>query len=270
MPVSATQRATSSARSASTSVGRALAAARRAPRPASRSSAARTRSRRRARGAPSPASANSATPTTRRDRPGRGIRCAAPRTSSPSMRGRARQRPTAVAPSAAASASSSRRDARFVPREFSRSGANRSRGNGMRGCARRGSARATVDGIRDDLVDAGLGLHEPVHERRVRAVLEQAPHEIRQQVLVAADGRVDAAAVREARPLEELAVELLAHAVQALQLERPAGADLEQPRDRVRVVRRELRIQRGVLASAAPCAHARYETSVLHLRVNTG
>ncbi len=113
----------------------------------------------------------------------------------------------------------------------------------------RGGAQAACgfDGIRDDLVDPGLGLHEPVHERRVRAVLEQAPDEVRQQVLVTADGSVDATPLRESRPLEELAVELLAHAVQALELERLAGADLEQPRHRVGVVRRELRIQRIVL-----------------------
>ena len=86
---------------------------------------------------------------------------------------------------------------------------------------------------------------------------------------MAADRRVDAAAVREPGPLEELAVELLAHAVQTLQLERPPGADVEQPRDRVRVVRRELRIERVCSVSSA-FAHARYETSVLHLRVNTG
>ena len=134
---------------------------------------------------------------------------------------------------------------------------------------RRRQRACDVDGISDDLLAARLGLHEPIHERRVRAVLEQPPHEIRQQVLVTADRRVDAAAVREIRPLAELAVELLAHAVQTLQLERPPGTDLEQPCDRVRVVRRELRIERRCCVSSA-FAHARYETSVLHLRVNTG
>ena len=66
-------------------------------------------------------------------------------------------------------------------------------------------------------------------------------------MLVTADRRVNAAAAREARPLEQRAVELLAHAVQPLQLERPFGADLEQPGDGMRVVRRELRVELGLL-----------------------
>src|SRR6185503_9343130 len=88
-----------------------------------------------------------------------------------------------------------------------------------------------VDGVRDDLADIGLGLHESVHERGVGAVLEQPPHEVRQEMLVAADGRVDAGAMPEPRPRVELAVQLLAHAVQPLQLEWLVGADLEQPGD---------------------------------------
>ncbi len=113
---------------------------------------------------------------------------------------------------------------------------------------RRAGQRASHgDGIRDELVAARLELREPIHERRVGPVLEQAADEIRQQVLVAADRCVDAAPVRESRSCVELAVELLAHAVQTLQLERAPGADLEQPSDRVRVMRRELRIERRVL-----------------------
>src|SRR5690606_25792501 len=86
-------------------------------------------------------------------------------------------------------------------------------------------------------------------------VLEQPPHEIRKQMRVAADRCVDTAATRDiraaraaraarhARTLAQRRVKLLAHAVQTLQLERPIAADLEHPGDRVRVVRRELRVE---------------------------
>src|SRR4029078_2090859 len=58
---------------------------------------------------------------------------------------------------------------------------------------------------------------------------------------------------------EHCRVQLLAHPVQTLELERTAGADLENPSDRMRVVRRELRQQMRVLrqqvASAREVRH---------------
>ena len=60
-----------------------------------------------------------------------------------------------------------------------------------------------------------------VHKRRVRAVLQQAAHQVGQQVAVLAHRGVDATA--DERVLQYLAVHTLAHAVQALQLERVAA-----------------------------------------------
>jgi hypothetical protein len=103
-----------------------------------------------------------------------------------------------------------------------------------------------VDRIGDDVGDADRRIRDPVHERRVGAVLEQPPHEVGQQVLVGADRRVDAARVA-VRRRAHLRVQRLAHAVQALELERRDAAFLRarrDPCDRVRVVRRVHRIDR--------------------------
>src|SRR3546814_8900279 len=74
-----------------------------------------------------------------------------------------------------------------------------------------------------------------VHEGGVGAVLQQAPHQVGQQILMAADRRIDAARqVHLVRP-DDLLVERLAHAVQALELEvLPIVGCLEDPGDRVR------------------------------------
>ena len=63
-----------------------------------------------------------------------------------------------------------------------------SRGSGMRGCATRSSASHLRDRIGDDLFGRRLASTMPIDERGVGAVLEQAPHQIGQQVLVAPTG----------------------------------------------------------------------------------
>ncbi len=110
-----------------------------------------------------------------------------------------------------------------------------------------GSAARLLDRVGDDRLHGSFRMCEPVHERGVRAVLEQAADEIGQQMLVAAHGRVDSAAVIERYGCHERRVKLLAHAVQALKLEFPARSDLENPGDRVGVVGCELRVQMRVL-----------------------
>ncbi len=56
------------------------------------------------------------------------------------------------------------------------------------------------------------------HEGRIRAVLQQSPHQIGEQVAMAADRRVGA--VRDVRAiLAQLRIERLAHAVQALEFD---------------------------------------------------
>ena len=100
------------------------------------------------------------------------------------------------------------------------------------------------DGIRDDLVDWCLVVDDPVDEGCIGAVLEQAPHEIGQEILVAADGRVNAAGPVELVGADDLLVERLAHAVQALKLVIPAFTrELEHGGERVCVVRGELPVE---------------------------
>ena len=118
--------------------------------------------------------------------------------------------------------------------------------------ARRGDARMRAaaraldvgDRVADDFLDRQRLVHDAVHEGRVGAVLEQAPHEVWQQFLVRAYRGVHATREGAARRVGQFGVELLAHAVQALEFE-SAAARLREVDDgcrRVRVVRRELRI----------------------------
>jgi hypothetical protein len=133
-----------------------------------------------------------------------------------------------------------------------------------------------LDRIGDQLVDVDVRVGDAVHERRVGAVLQQAADQVREQRLVGADRRIDAA--RPAEPAvsarrDDVGVQRLAHPVQALELVAPAlGVVTGERRDRaqrVRVVGRELRLDRIGRASSWRAA-ARYETSVWHLRVKTG
>ena len=79
-----------------------------------------------------------------------------------------------------------------------------------------------------------------MHEGGVRTVLQQATHQIGQQVAMRADGGVDAAA-GAFLAVDDL-VQTLAHAMQALELVGTAVGHLEDRRDRMGVMGRELRI----------------------------
>ena len=103
--------------------------------------------------------------------------------------------------------------------------------------------------------DRRLVVGQAVDERGVGAVLEQAAHQIGEQVLVAADRRVDAARPVDAcRFADDLVVERLAHAVQALELERRRPARDVGGGDGVGVVGGELRIERLLVAQQQPHA----------------
>src|SRR5438445_315549 len=116
------------------------------------------------------------------------------------------------------------------------------------GCA--ATALVSERSIVDDAVD----------ERGVRAVLQQAAYEIRQQILVRADRRVDAAGHIEVVRADHFVVEIGAHAVQALELERETLRNVVDRRDRMRVVRGERRVERGraVLEQAPGAGEVRY------------
>ena len=75
-----------------------------------------------------------------------------------------------------------------------------------------------LDRIGDDVVDRRALVDEAVDEGGVGAVLEEPAHEIGEQILVPSDRRIDAARQVE-RGADDLLVERLAHAVEALELE---------------------------------------------------
>jgi len=112
-----------------------------------------------------------------------------------------------------------------------------------------------LDRVGHDLGDGQFVVGEPVHEGGVGAVLEQAADEIGQQVLVAADRRVDAAGHAQAVRGHHLLVERLAHAVEALELEVPVIAGQHRDgRDGMGVVGRELGVEQVPPLQQAPRA----------------
>ena len=115
----------------------------------------------------------------------------------------------------------------------------------------RGEPFDVLHRVGHELLDRDAVVGDAVHERGVRAVLEQPPHQVGEQRLVAAHRRVDAArprqpALRTRR--DDALVQRLAHAVQALEL--VLAGVIVLPRgvvdrgERVRVVGRELRVHR--------------------------
>ena len=101
------------------------------------------------------------------------------------------------------------------------------------------------DRIGHDVVDRRPLVDQPVDEGRVGAVLEQPAYQIGQQVLVAADRRVDPAGQAEPGRADHLAVERLAHPMQALELEIAARpGELEDRGQAERIVRGEHGIDR--------------------------
>ncbi len=96
--------------------------------------------------------------------------------------------------------------------------------------------------IGDEILDRHRLIDDAVDERGVGAVFEQASHQIRQQILVAADRCVDAAGYVELVGADDFAVQVGAHAVQALVFERPPLREVVDRGDRVRIVGGELRV----------------------------
>ena len=112
------------------------------------------------------------------------------------------------------------------------------------------------DGVGHHLFRRKAGIDDAVDERRVGAILEQAPDEIRQQVFMCADRRIDAAGVFAPGPAHHAVVQLRAHSMQALEFEpiRIATENFRDMRDGVRIVGRELGID--ALAGALEQARA--------------
>ncbi len=113
-----------------------------------------------------------------------------------------------------------------------------------RGCRFFPLALGYLDRIAHDIGDGRLGVGDAVDERSIRTVLEQSAHEVGEQIGMAADRSVDTARPAELIGAHHVLIQRLAHAVQALELERGVATRGIGGRDRMSVVRRELRIER--------------------------
>src|SRR3974390_1836642 len=104
--------------------------------------------------------------------------------------------------------------------------------------------REARDRVGNDLLDRLLVVPDSVDERGIGAVLEQPAHEIREQVLMAADRRIDPAWPAEMLRSGDLLVERLAHTVEPLKLVLPAvTSHFENGGGGMRIVGRKLWIE---------------------------
>ncbi|MCW0416701.1 hypothetical protein NB689_002455 [Xanthomonas sacchari] len=101
-----------------------------------------------------------------------------------------------------------------------------------------------LDRIADQVFDGHVFVGDAVDEAGVGAVLQQAPHQVGQQVLVRTHRRVHAAGHAEAVGGDHFGIEVVAHAVQLLVLVVAAAGDGAHRGDGLRVVGGEHRIQR--------------------------
>ena len=104
------------------------------------------------------------------------------------------------------------------------------------------------DRVADQFVDGNAFVGDAVDEAGVRAVFQQAAHEVGQQVLVRTDRCVHAAGHVEAIRRDHFRVQVVAHAVQLLELEVAAAAHPARQAvhggDGLRVVGGEHRVDR--------------------------
>jgi hypothetical protein len=111
-----------------------------------------------------------------------------------------------------------------------------------------GQGRYLLDRVGDQRVDRQTGVGDAIDERRIGAVLQQSADQIRQQIFVAAHRRIDPTGAPPFVFADDLVVEFLAHAVQALVLPfvAAAGADRDfgDGGQGVRVVGGKCRVER--------------------------
>ncbi|CAE6942891.1 hypothetical protein R69927_07784 [Paraburkholderia domus] len=114
--------------------------------------------------------------------------------------------------------------------------------------AERHDLRRFVDRIGDQLLDRDAFIGDAVHERGVRSVFQQTAHQVCEQRFMRADRRVHAARTVQLVAAGDFLVQRFAHAVQALELVLArvvvVAREVIDRRQRVRVVRGELRIHR--------------------------
>ncbi|GAB1461223.1 hypothetical protein MASR2M50_29980 [Thauera sp.] len=140
---------------------------------------------------------------------------------------------------------------------------------------RAGERGGLLDRVGDQLLHRHALVHDAVDEAGVGAVLEQAAHQVGEQGLVAAHRRVDAHQAVAVGAADDLVVEWFAHAVQALELvvarlpgAAIGGGEVEDRRQRMRVVGGELRVDdvaRGEqFLRAGEVGHVRVHLARIH------
>ncbi len=111
------------------------------------------------------------------------------------------------------------------------------------------------DRVGNHLVRRQLFVDDPVDERAVGAVFEQPAHQIRQQIAMITDRRVDPAVSVEFAAVQHLCIQVGAHAVQTLILEiLPIPGKLVDRGDGMGVVRCKLRVERIAQLQQSPGA----------------
>lgn len=117
----------------------------------------------------------------------------------------------------------------------------RQRNLGMRNGAERGHR---FDRIADQVFDGDVLVGDAIDEAGIGAVLEQATHQVRQQILVRADRCVHATGQSQAIGRNHFGIQVIAHAMQFLVFVMLGRCDCAYRRNGLRVVRGEHRIQR--------------------------
>ena len=114
--------------------------------------------------------------------------------------------------------------------------------------AERHDLRRFINRIGHQILDRDVFVSDAVHERGIRAVFQQASHQIREQRFMRADRCIHAARTVQLVAARDFFVERLAHAVQALELVLAGivvlAREVIDGRECMCVVRGELRIHR--------------------------
>ena len=104
------------------------------------------------------------------------------------------------------------------------------------------------DRIGDDIGNGRIIVSQAIDEGRVGTILKKPPHKIGQQVLMAADRRIDTARQIHFCGTHHLLIERLPHAVQPLEFIAPLLTRHDPDRrNRVGVMRGKLRIECGAV-----------------------
>ena len=109
--------------------------------------------------------------------------------------------------------------------------------------------------IGDNVINGSTIIDDPIDEGRVGSVLQQSPHQVRQQIFMTAHRRIDPARHTVGTGVNDLAIQRLAHSMQALEFEIPIFTRHLQHRGQgMSVVGGKLRIDGIAVAQQFPRA----------------